>query len=437
MDAGAEAEPGAAAPEPEAAPSPGAVPEPEAVPEPPELAADHPPGPPPAALPPSLLTAPPPALPDDVLRQVLRQVEARWAGRVCAASRQLNRLGSEPALWRRRAVGELGCAALPPWCDDWSAAYRDGRFGPGQLGDCLEVLDVYGLWVTARVVARLDPLRLLVAFEGWSQKWALWVDRAADNELIRPLGFDRGECPGIGPTGPMTVAEFAGRCGATHARLAGGSSGGGGPEAAAAEAAAAEVVHSLWPAPTAENTARLPSMYRTSMIRPASQGPSSAASSGMAGRGRGGTGRAAGGRLGRGPGGALAGLQLATAVPTVTIALPDPAGWVRTQVAVFRNRGPFRSCRQLAASALPATTPSAAAAVTSSPVEQLPESSAEDGAASRRQALAVQDRRGAAPESAGIGLGPAASQLRPARLELPLGATASSLAVRAYSCNPY
>jgi hypothetical protein len=189
-------------------------------------------------------------LPDEVVRHIVRQLETRQLAHVCAVCEQWDRVCGAQTMWRERALRDHGAVELPPWCDDWRAAYRDAEF-EAQLGDCLEVRDIYGLWVTARVVARLDPLRVLVQFEGWSDKWLLWLHRARDEALLRPLGTEQGECPGLGPSGPMTAEEFTAKCGACHARLAG----------LPAEQGERDDYASVWAPPTREGTERLPAMY--------------------------------------------------------------------------------------------------------------------------------------------------------------------------------
>jgi len=140
-------------------------------------------------------------------------------GRVCAVSRNWNFLGRNEIVWHARCRLDLNASTVPAWCGSWYECYRDGR--ALRIGDCLEVRDKHNLWCTARVLAKLDPLRLLVALEGWSEAWQFWIHREADASRIRSLGQMP---PGLGAGGGVDKMALARLCEAAQKKLVGGSS---------------------------------------------------------------------------------------------------------------------------------------------------------------------------------------------------------------------
>jgi hypothetical protein len=268
--------------------------------------------PPPAPLPSSMRMD---KLDDTLLRLILRHTRVRDMLAVSSVCRSWNRVCADEQLWHRRAYQDLNATARPPWCDSWRAAYRDGVSEGALVGDALEVRDMYGLWVTARVVARLDPLRLLCYFEGWSEKWLVWVHRALDRGRLRELGSDEGDCPGLGSGGPLSAEAFQRLCGAVHCRLAKG--------------------RSQWPPPSREHHgAHLPAMYGDG-------GGGRVGSAGAAPRVVGGGGRGGGG-------GHPSARHAAQVDGSITVTVTDPARLLRLQTLLTRRKG-FRTCREVAA----------------------------------------------------------------------------------------
>eukprot|EP01050_Picozoa_sp_SAG11_P009268 SAG11_NODE_858_length_6850_cov_11.886535_5_plen_86_part_00 len=61
----------------------------------------------------------PPDVPEELIRLIFLHVGARWAARACAVCRSWRSVGSEPVLWRHRALVEQGAHEMPPWCSSW------------------------------------------------------------------------------------------------------------------------------------------------------------------------------------------------------------------------------------------------------------------------------------------------------------------------------
>ena len=99
----------------------------------------------------------------ETLSLVLRLVPVHDTPSVLLTCTTWRRIAGDEQLWRLRASRDLNATVRPPWCSTWHAAYRDGV--SLLVGDCLEVMDQHGLWTTARIMAKLDPLRVLVYFE--------------------------------------------------------------------------------------------------------------------------------------------------------------------------------------------------------------------------------------------------------------------------------
>ena len=252
-----------------------------------------------------------------LLRLILKRVATADVRRVCSVCKSWNRVAGDEQLWHLRARLDLNASVRQPWCATWREAYQDAL--SVRIGDAVEVKDMYGLWVTGRVMARLDPLRMLVYFEGWSDKWLVWIDRERDRERIRPLGTDEGDCPGLGSGGPLGAASFAQKCGAAQARLGAG--------------------FSQWPPPAREHGSALPSMYqltgRPSSGRPGSSRPSSAR---------------------RGP----VAFHTSEVDGSVSVRICDAAKWQRQQQTMSRRA--FQSCREIAAATYVADHPETSAA---------------------------------------------------------------------------
>ena len=249
-------------------------------------------------------------LDSEILMLILKHAPTADVARVCRVCKAFWRVAGDEQLWHMRARFDLNASARTPWCATWRETYRDAL--SVRIGDGVEVRDMYGLWVTGRVMARLDPLRMLVNFEGWSDKWLVWIDRAEDRERIRPLGSADGDCPGLGSAGALTAESFAEKCGAVHARLAIGSS--------------------QWPPPSREHSRALPAMYRAEGVagRPGSARPGSAK---------------------RGP---LA-WHSSQVDGSVMLRIANPANWQRQQTLLSCKE--FRSAREIAAAYYAAAHP--------------------------------------------------------------------------------
>lgn len=257
-------------------------------------------------------------LDDQLLGLIMRHIPTADVGRVCSVCRAWARVAGDEQLWHLRARLDLNAASRTPWCSTWRATYQDAL--TVRIGDCVEVRDMYGLWVTCRIMARLDPLRMLVYFEGWSDKWLLWIDRADDRERIRPLGSAEGGCPGLGSSGPLSAEAFASKCGAVHARLT------------------VERGTSRWPPPSREHLRNLPAMYNPLGNAPGAAGsrPASAVRPPSARRGP------------------LAWHALLVD-GSVSLRITDATRWQRQQQLLSRRE--FRSCREIAAATYAAAHP--------------------------------------------------------------------------------
>ena len=250
-------------------------------------------------------------LDDQLLGLIMRHIPTAECGRVCGVCRAWARVAGDEQLWHLRARVDLNAASRTPWCPTWRATYQDAL--TVRIGDCVEVRDMYGLWVTGRIMARLDPLRMLVYFEGWSDKWLIWIDRADDRTRIRPLGSVEGDCPGLGSSGPLSAETFASKCGAVHARLTTVDRG-----------------RSVWPPPSREHLGKLPAMYNAVGATPGGTGsrPGSAVRPSSVRRG-----------------------PLAWHAPlvdgSISLCIADAARWQRQQQLLSRRE--FRPCREIAA----------------------------------------------------------------------------------------
>mmetsp|Transcript_3707 Transcript_3707/g.12360 ORF Transcript_3707/g.12360 Transcript_3707/m.12360 type:complete len:255 (+) Transcript_3707:101-865(+) len=147
------------------------------------------------------------ALTDDLLVHVLQHLDVPSLCSVSQCNKRFHGFVAEAhEAWKAHAAS-MGIPPPEGHRCSWRDVVRD--VWSVRVGDCLEIVDTYGILSVARVLARLEspsagPL-LLVHFEGWSERWQVWVHRLHDRARIMPLSM---EMRGVGSRGTHTEESF-------------------------------------------------------------------------------------------------------------------------------------------------------------------------------------------------------------------------------------